>query len=459
MKTSWFLLATVASLHLSACGGQSASEADDSAERDPDDEQESSGEDDGTMESSKGEDSAGSGEGVPPVEDIDEDGDVDEDDAELNAIEEVFGIDVKDVDNDGDIDQDDAIEILGEEYDEDELDQDGDGDFDQQDIEQVRDLVPSSDQPMAVEMPGVAVNEPLPAAASMPDIAPAVPRPPRAAGPGILIDPGFGGGSSGSFPDLDTCEQDYVSTGPDYCDVSYSCDVTYAYGSCWNQGNGLLYCNCSSEIGYADYQLQDVSTSDACNTLMELCDGGISPEFSEEAECVPEYQSASNDYCDMQLRCSQSAELDGGGTALLSQYESVNCGLDQDGDHRCTCYGSNGTMSFTQGASDGLDSCVSGLEICQTAEVVETDEPAECEVAYQSASQTWCDAQLACKKTAVAGDVTVEIAETAVTNCQQTSEGMWTCWCTSSTESSTFELETAATAWDTCTQAVDRCAQ
>ncbi len=454
MKTLWILLAATVPMAMTACGGQSsgAEDSNDKAEMGNED---SEG-DDGSEESEGA--SGRSDQDGPalddPSEDVDLDGDVDEDDAELTRVSEVFEIELEDVDGDGDVDNEDVAELVKDEYsdmDEDELDVTGDGKFDEEDVEFVAELTQEDLSTDAVSSTGSSGGVTM--------ASPGVAVPPR----GIPVPIGAYPESQG-IPDLGECEEDYRSAATDYCDVGYTCESGNMWGSCWNEGDDILYCDCGGEgqtgYGYANYQLTDIATADACQTLMDLCTAEEQPEFSGEPECAPEYQSASSDWCDMSLRCSQSAELDGGATALLSQYESVSCFLDDEGTRHCECYGSQqGSMQFDLPDQSGLDTCVAALDICDSAETLETEEPAECEVAYQSSGQGWCDAQLACTKLAIAGDVEIEIAEAANINCQEISEGVYACGCYIGGQSTSFELESDATTWETCSAAIDKCAQ
>ncbi len=459
MKTSWILLATLAPMLIAGCGGQAASDANgkDQVEEGATDE----ASEEADVDEAEPDEGIG-GDEETFSEDVDQDGDVDEQDEQLARVSEVLDIDLEDVDGDGDVDVDDLADIAKEEYDvdEEELDVTGDGTFDEKDLQEISDqieegvitpeTVSRADSVDVASSGGVAVATPVAGPIGM--VAPprGVPLP---AGPGNT-----------SIPDLGECEEQDPSQGPDYCDVSYSCESGYMWGNCWNEGTGVMYCSCGGEgetgFGYADYQLTEVSISEACGTLMDLCTSEVQPDFSGEPECVPEYQSASDEWCDMSMRCSKSAELEGGATALLSEYESVNCSSEEEGGpRRCECYGPQGSMSFELADGKGIEPCLSALDICDSADSLEPEGDPECEFAYQSAGQNWCEAQMSCIRTATTGDVTVDIAEMASTNCQLVSEGVWQCGCYSSAESNSFEFESTASAWDTCTEAVELCGQ
>jgi hypothetical protein len=268
---------------------------------------------------------------------------------------------------------------------------------------------------------------------------------------------GASSGENQAPPDLDTCQEVYRSTSQDWCELQLECEGSSLFTYCQGQGAGTQYCECGGNFGYSGFQLEDVGDVDACQAVLEACTSEEEITFDGPPECTTDYQSASGDYCEVGVQCTQSAELGEGVSAVLSEYQYAYCNDRGDGSWNCQCNGAGGTVSFDLGdPPGGIATCNGALEICSGVAAAETSGPIECARTYQSANGQWCDAQIDCTQSADVGGVSVDVHANIWANCEQTGDTTWTCSCNGGSDSATFEVE-SADGWDSCSEASEMC--
>ncbi len=169
------------------------------------------------------------------------------------------------------------------------------------------------------------------------------------------------------------CMPQWQDASSDYCSIEASC-TSYAdhegnsigwseYQSTWcHDEGGDWMCQCSGNGANLSLSFSPSSGGlDACTEGRDICDKAT--EFSGPLECDTEYQTASNDWCDVGLRCSQRAEVDG---TVVSLNAWANAWCDgYDGDQwQCYCNGFKTSEGFAVNGNDPWDSCVQAGDIC-----------------------------------------------------------------------------------------------
>ena len=195
--------------------------------------------------------------------------------------------------------------------------------------------------------------------------------------------------------------------------------------------------------------------------MAEVCTSREVPVFSEEETCVIDYQSASVDYCDIQERCSQTADLAEGVQALLSRYNYANCYTEgTDGALYCYCSDEMSSGSYQVSGTSGTAACELALDLCAGDVTVEFDDSsATCQTDYQSEGNGYCELQKRCSQSGEVSDtVTVEQIDGQYAWCQDQDDGTSNCSCQSTDRSMRFDIEVSTTDMSACTTALDVCA-
>jgi hypothetical protein len=254
------------------------------------------------------------------------------------------------------------------------------------------------------------------------------------------------------------CEP-FQSSSTNWCNLEMYCpDDEYLYSYCNLQSGSIWACDCSSNNAYHSYQLTGVAGLNACNYSLDLCRDGVEPEFDGPRECDLAYPPYfEGNYCEMAVLCSQSADLGDGVTALLTDTEYASCSLDAAANAACNCSTPEGSTRFSlPGAVISEDTCGNALNLCEEAATAVPEGPITCGNSYQSASQTWCNAEIECVQFAPVGEQSIGLYGTISTSCEPVGSGAWTCYCSTQNEYVSFNLE-SSTGWDACTLASATC--
>lgn len=288
---------------------------------------------------------------------------------------------------------------------------------------------------------------------------PVMVRPPMSAPPGIGL-PVPGPGASGEpLPPLEDCTTDAQSQSSDYCEVQQSCGEAFVYTSCYFDGVGAYYCNCSRNDAYGSYHLQGVDATTACGVATSLCSGQTTPEYAGEPVCEPAAQSVGTDYCDRQITCTQSADLgDGVSAHVTTDYRYSSCYHVGDGSLSCHCSTAQANQNYTLSGVGVAESCDLVLDLCGS-EAPAFDEPATCTQgnAFQETSGTnsYCQLEQSCTQSAeLDNGVVAGLTETEWANCETNGE-LARCSCSSNTGNFRFDLESSAA--EACSDAMSIC--
>jgi hypothetical protein len=177
--------------------------------------------------------------------------------------------------------------------------------------------------------------------------------------------------------------------------------------------------------------------------------------------CKREFQSGGVGYCETQDRCTVSVDLGDGVAAVSDEYRYVNCQSQSVGGSGslCSCSSNRASLSFrTDSTTVDVSTCGRYAEACAAysgPEDIELSGTIECARTYQSASASYCDAQLECLQDGtLAGEAIVAIGGISV-SCNAIGDD-WTCSCNSGIDRATLSVDASA-GWDACTAAVEQC--
>jgi hypothetical protein len=172
------------------------------------------------------------------------------------------------------------------------------------------------------------------------------------------------------------CEPTYQEGGGQYCSSEAECtrvvdlgdDVTlevrdWRYVFCEQNGSAWT-CDCNSNTESVRFDF-DGATSNICSDALDLCIGG-EIDTSGPKECAPNYQSASQNYCDAGLDCTQEGSL-GGVAVRVHSNVRMSCQSVDAGAWRCDCYLDSGTVSFAVDGDDAWSTCQTGSTLCAEA--------------------------------------------------------------------------------------------
>jgi hypothetical protein len=176
------------------------------------------------------------------------------------------------------------------------------------------------------------------------------------------------------FTGTPTCQPSYQAASTGYCEMQQQCTTAtkvsdtatallYDWQStqCQDQLNGNTNCNCySAQTGLRFDMASATTTLATCASAKEICAAASEIQLSGVVTCSPSYQSASTQYCDASLSCTQPATR---GEQPLTMYGDlyVNCQLQTAGaPWTCSC------SSGSQYATVQIDG-TSGWAVCTTA--------------------------------------------------------------------------------------------
>jgi hypothetical protein len=277
-----------------------------------------------------------------------------------------------------------------------------------------------------------------------------------------------GGTFSEDAPEPVDCEVIHEWEDVTSCEENLECTNDFIYTFCSNEANDTWRCNCHSNYGYVTFELDSADSSAACDTVSELCTERVQPEYTERETCSIAYQSESIDYCDIQERCVQSAEVDEGITAVLERYNWTNCYSDGTGSLYCDCSTDTTYRNFQITGTSGSAACELVMDLCKDpTEVVFDEGDTTCRPEYQYPDDDMEDepgmsghcglAQTCTTPAAVSDAVTALQNDWQSADCQQLADGTAFCSCHSLDMSLSFEMDTATVGSDTCTRALRAC--
>ncbi len=177
----------------------------------------------------------------------------------------------------------------------------------------------------------------------------------------------------GSFGDP-VCEPQWQDASPQYCSIEETCtsyselpDGGQVGWSQWNstwcdQYDGRWKCQCNAEGNDMSVSFEPSSVGiTACQEADDICEKA--GDLSGPVSCIQEFQSASANWCEVSMRCSQEAEVDGA-TVSINAWAGTNCQGDGDGEWSCSCNGMGVREQFRIMSSDPWDSCQEAGEHC-----------------------------------------------------------------------------------------------
>lgn len=271
------------------------------------------------------------------------------------------------------------------------------------------------------------------------------------------------------FTGEEKCELQLQSAASTYCETQTRCTRSepyneeisvvqsrYKYSYCYDTGAGYIQCNCSGDKGSVSFQPTSVSIADACALGTDICDALSTAEPTGERTCTPYGNSSGTNYCQIYQNCTETLNVEGT-DVVISETESGYCSLDSTrGVGVCNCYNNSRSYSFELPTNTiTQESCETAMAVCATDSEPVLDGPIECDLTSQSASGTYCSANLTCSQDATVGDNTVGLYGSLYAYCTPVDSG-WSCQCQSSAMSVGVEV-TADAAWDACTEAVAKC--
>lgn len=273
--------------------------------------------------------------------------------------------------------------------------------------------------------------------------------------------------TSPEFSDEQQCAVQSQSQGADYCEKQQRCtrsapltdtvsvvQSSYDYAYCYADGTNLG-CQCSGNSGSKSFTLADVAVSGACDLGLTLCSSDSPAEPVGEASCTVDSESSGSGYCERRETCTETVSIDGTEVSL-SGPKYGRCQTDAAGVTTCSCYNNSRSYSFEfAGAADEPGTCVSAMAVCDSTDELMPEGPIECGISSQSASGSYCDANIMCTQDATVDGVVVGLSGNIYTYCQPNGD-VWSCQCQSNTSTATVDVE-SADAWSACTEAAAQC--
>jgi len=275
---------------------------------------------------------------------------------------------------------------------------------------------------------------------------------------------------SPAFTAPEACSPIYETAGSSSCEVQRECSRTAEigdgisaierrseYASCYDNGAGLLRCDCSAGDAYASYELDGDPSVDQCWRVLDIC-GTPAPEGEGTVTCEPAYDYSNSDYCQVDQYCTARVPVSDGVDIVYSNSEYGYCQSAADGTTNCSCSSLEGSLRFDlDGETENSAVCWAALDVCRDPAPLELSGSPTCTRAYQSAYTGGCDAQVSCSQPASVGDLELVVYGDLYTYCSTNgAEGAFTCQCSSGQETVSFEVE-GADEWEVCSLAVGRC--
>ncbi len=176
-----------------------------------------------------------------------------------------------------------------------------------------------------------------------------------------------------TFPALDpsvpeVCTPTYSESGQGYCSLSEECRSPLEVDGIkisvlgrhevWCEGTS---CQCNSQVGNARIELASgAATASTCSSALELCGSdAIAP--TGMGSCTPRYQSAYQDYCEVELECAHSANMAG---QAVKVFNSTYANCEKSGTNSYTCSCNYGADPFAVTSNSSWNVCSDLAERC-----------------------------------------------------------------------------------------------
>ncbi|HEX2735599.1 MAG TPA: hypothetical protein VHM70_28560 [Polyangiaceae bacterium] len=253
------------------------------------------------------------------------------------------------------------------------------------------------------------------------------------------------------------CMDESRTTSTGYCQRTMTCSNDYLSSYCSRQTDGTYACSCNSQYAYGNYILTGVDDTTACDSAIDLCKGGSTVEFGGDVTCLNQQQQQDISYCQIIQQCGTSAKLSDSVTAL--SYESDYSYCSDLGDGRLSCNCSTSTTSRTyEITGQGLDAaCQTGLDLCSADAPAFTTDPT-CTPSSRTDGTNQCQLQIQCTNSAAIADgVNIVTSDYQSSYCGLASDGTWSCSCSTSTTSMSFQLAADQMVDDRCSAVLDLC--
>jgi hypothetical protein len=263
----------------------------------------------------------------------------------------------------------------------------------------------------------------------------------------------------------ETCEAAAPSNQEQYCSASNSCTKTADLGngvtakvvtgsssvSCSSNGDDTYSCYCYDDKGSYSYNVSSDTAEAACTGLTPICINGEEPTYSEDEQCDILTDDNESGYCSYYANCSRTADLGGGVSAVLTEYQSTSC--SESGDTwSCSCNSSSSYMSYTvTGASDNY--CHDATKVCDNAaEVAQSNSPRSCEVTSETAGSSNCSGAVTCTQDATVAGIEITAQGSQQVYCSPDGDN-WSCSC----GNEYFSSPKTSPEWDSCETAIMKC--
>jgi hypothetical protein len=224
---------------------------------------------------------------------------------------------------------------------------------------------------------------------------------------------------------------------------------------CEDDGNRRLACKCSN-TSYS-YQLAGEDGLTACDTVLELCDDPVEPDFTGAAwDCQVGSSSGLMGWsCENHQDCVRSVAIAGDISAVQAGDLGVFCFGGED-DERCECRASFGLFRLESAELTGDALCTEGSEVCKELADVDFDggEPT-CSNSRQAADATTCFSRFDCSIFKSVSGMEASVFGIIDLECGRTDDA-WDCTCSSGSNSLELDLE-GTDGWEVCTSASETC--
>jgi hypothetical protein len=191
----------------------------------------------------------------------------------------------------------------------------------------------------------------------------------------------------------------------------------------------------------------------ACEAAADLClAGDLTP--SGPVECVPQLETRTPSYCEVQQTCTQ--ELEGDSGATLSTTHGVFC--QDDGVGRLLCNCANQPYQYYAADRDGTTACDAVFDYCDDPVTPVFGDSEDCRPLRQSGSPGYCELQNSCLRTSeIADGISVVQSDYVYTGCAASTEGGAFCNCQNSAGNFNIVQEAPVSGLTSCTEALAIC--
>ncbi|HEX2734193.1 MAG TPA: hypothetical protein VHM70_21440 [Polyangiaceae bacterium] len=253
------------------------------------------------------------------------------------------------------------------------------------------------------------------------------------------------------------CMEGARTTSTGYCQLSLSCSNDNLSSNCTAQPDGTYACSCNSNAAYGNYVLSGVDDANACDSALELCKGGTTIQFGTDVTCQEPMLMQFTGACQLMQQCGTSAAVSDTVTAYLYDTHYASCSDDGDGRLSCSCSTNSVSRDYTL-TGESLDTaCQTALDLC-TGDAPPVGPSATCTPVVQSDTKSDCQLQNQCESSAPVGDGSaVVVNDYQSSSCTVGADGTWSCSCSTSTRSLSFQLSDDQEVDDRCASVLGVC--